>query len=51
VDVAGWYWMKREINLYADANDIKMVTRKINGGLNGLIDRIDYFERAQHILI
>jgi uncharacterized protein (TIGR02594 family) len=51
VDVAGWYWMKREINLYADANDIKMVTRKINGGLNGLIDRIDYFERAQHVLI
>lgn len=36
VDVAGWYWMKREINLYADANDIKMVTRRINGGLNGL---------------
>ncbi len=51
VDVAGWYWMKREINLYADANDIRMVTRRINGGLNGLTDRIDYFERAQHVLI
>lgn len=51
VDVAGWYWMKREINPYADANDIRMVTRKINGGLNGLIDRIDYFERAQHVLL
>ncbi len=51
VDVAGWYWMKREINLYADADDIRMVTRKINGGLNGLTDRIDFFERAQHVLL
>ena len=51
VDVAGWYWMKRKINRYADVNDIKMVTRKINGGLNGLTDRVDFFERAQQVLL
>ncbi len=51
VDVAGWYWNQRDINIFADANDIRTVTRKINGGLNGLIDRMDYFERAQHVLL
>lgn len=36
---AGWYWHSRKINRHADADDIKAVTRAINGGLNGLLDR------------
>ena len=40
-----WYWTSRGLNTWADQNDIETVTRKINGGKNGLADRIDYFGR------
>lgn len=40
VDVAGWYWDTKCLNKYADRDDIKTITKKINGGYNGLEDRI-----------
>ena len=42
---AAWYWNEKALNIFADANDIKMITRRINGGLNGLEDRIKHFDR------
>lgn len=33
------YWKDRGLNMLADANDIEGITRRINGGLNGLADR------------
>jgi putative chitinase len=36
---AGWYWHDRDINTEADADDLRGVTRKINGGTNGLAGR------------
>jgi putative chitinase len=36
---AGWYWQTRNINPLADRDDLEAVTRKINGGINGLDDR------------
>ena len=36
---AGWYWASRNLNEHADRDDIEAVTRKINGGLNGIEDR------------
>lgn len=36
---AGWFWNKRGLNTLADANDIETITKRINGGLNGLLDR------------
>ena len=50
VDVAGWYWNKRNINQLADRDDVKAVTKAINGGFNGLDDRIDYLYRAKQVL-
>jgi putative chitinase len=50
VDVACWYWDKRRINRLADADDVKAVTKAINGGYNGLDDRIDYLARAKAVL-
>lgn len=35
-----WYWDTRELNKYADANNIEMVTKRINGGKNGFEDRL-----------
>lgn len=36
---AGWYWNKCKLNTYADKDDILTITKKINGGTNGLDDR------------
>ena len=36
---AVWYWTKNNLNKYADQDDIKNVTRRINGGYNGLNHR------------
>lgn len=33
------YWSDKDLNTLADADDIKTITRKINGGLNGFDDR------------
>ncbi len=50
VDVACWYWNKRGISRLADQDDVKAVTRAINGGYNGLDDRIQYLVRAKGVL-
>ncbi|MCK7579811.1 MAG: hypothetical protein MZV65_31730 [Chromatiales bacterium] len=50
-DVAGWYWMRRDINRWADADDLRAVTRRINGGYNGLADRQRLLVRAKHVLM
>lgn len=45
-----WYWSTRKLNDYADANDIEMITRKINGGVNGFDDRIEFYTRVGLVL-
>jgi len=44
VESAGWFWASRSINLAADNNDINTVTKLVNGGLNGIQDRINRFD-------
>lgn len=36
---ACWFWDTNNINLYCDRQDIRGMTRRINGGTNGLEDR------------
>jgi putative chitinase len=43
---AAVYWKKRQINRFADKNDLRAVTRAINGGFNGLADRQRYLKLA-----
>lgn len=50
VDVACWYWKTRKLNRWADADNVKEVTRRINGGFNGLDDRLAYLARAKAVL-
>ena len=47
---ACWYWEQNNLNRFADANDVKGLTRAINGGYIGLDDRISHTEHALHIL-
>ncbi len=34
-----WFWKKNKLNTYADIDNITTITKKINGGTNGLSDR------------
>lgn len=36
---AGWFWDTRKLNGYADQKDVVGMTKRINGGINGLDDR------------
>lgn len=48
--VAAWYWTTRDLNALADKGDIDAVSRKVNGGDNGLEDRRKRYVRALEIL-
>lgn len=41
--IACWFWYGRDLNTLADENDIRSITRRINGGLNGFADRQDLY--------
>lgn len=46
-----WYWKTRKLNEYADRNGLREITKIINGGYNGLDDRINWYVRAALVLI
>jgi predicted chitinase/LysM repeat protein len=47
---AAWFWNSRSLNKYADAGNFREVTRRINGGYNGLASREAYYRRALNVL-
>ena len=49
VQSACWFWETNNLNKWADAGDIKTMTRIINGGYIGLEDRIKHYEHALHV--
>jgi putative chitinase len=50
VDVAGWFWATRRLNELADRDDLRLITRRINGGYNGLEDRAAHLAQARWFL-
>ena len=42
---AGWFWKVNKISEFADNNDIKGMTKKINGGFIGLKERQDLYNK------
>ena len=46
---ACWYWKNRNINKFADIDDIHMVTKYVNGGLNGLDHRQHFLEEFKNL--
>ena len=47
---AGWFWATHALNDYADADDFIRLTRRINGGVNGLADRQALWAQAKEAL-
>lgn len=51
---AGWYWQSRSLNALADLGvgdeTVTAITRRINGGINGLSDRLAHFRKYWPLL-
>lgn len=47
---AAWFWEIHGLNILADAGDFKAITKKINGGYNGFVQRKEFYERAKAVL-
>lgn len=44
------YWNSRKLSIYADLDDVRTITKKINGGYNGFEDRKNYLAKAKNII-
>lgn len=50
VHSAIWFWVSNDLHHYADKGDMLTLTKRINGGTNGLQDRVDLFAKARQAL-
>ena len=49
-DVAVWFWQTQRLNALADEDDLPALTRRVNGGENGLAAREALLSRARWFL-
>lgn len=47
---AAWFWQHAGLNRLADIEAFEKITRKINGGVNGMEDRLKHWETAKSVL-
>lgn len=47
---AAWFWKSNGLNELADTAQIRKITRRINGGYNGITSRVWYYDRATEVL-
>lgn len=47
---AGWFWNKANLNKYADLDDVKTITKRINGGINGFEDRQNKLAKLKEVI-
>src|SRR5690606_12873081 len=47
---AGWFFAANGLMNFASVGDMKTLTKRINGGLNGYDDRINIFNRTKGII-
>lgn len=50
VKSAMWYWQMRGLNELADNDEFVKITKRINGGTNGIDNRRKYLTRAKTVL-
>lgn len=46
---AAWFWQKRGLNDLADKDDQIAICKRINGGTNGLQERLSFYEAARKV--
>jgi putative chitinase len=46
---AAWFWQKHGLNELADKDDQVAICKRINGGTNGLQDRLAFYEAAKKV--
>lgn len=46
-----WFWKSKGLNELADRDEFVVITKRINGGTNGIEDRRKYLARAKKVLI
>lgn len=49
--VSGWWWSANGLNEIADRDDVHAVTRRVNGGLNGLPSRVALLGKARTVVV
>jgi len=42
-----WFWKMNKLNDICDSGNFELLTRKINGGLTGLADRLEIYNRCK----
>ena len=47
---AAWFWARRGLNTLADEGEFDKITRRINGGQNGAVDRQELYNKALKVL-
>lgn len=47
----GWFWHTRGLNKFADTDNLNAVTKRINGGNNGIEDRRNWLLKCKSVLI
>ncbi|ANI54426.1 glycoside hydrolase family 19 protein [Pseudomonas sp. DR 5-09] len=47
---AAWFWKQKGLNDLADREEFNTITRRINGGLNGLAERLALWKKAREVL-
>jgi putative chitinase len=47
---AAWFWNSRNLNALADKGDFQGITKRINGGLNGLEERLEFYQCGLKVL-
>jgi len=47
---AGVFWSKRNINVLADKDDCKAITKAINGGFTGFVERVNILNELKAVL-
>ena len=48
---AGWFWDNKNLNAYCDKDDFIGLTKRINGGTNGLQNRLELYGRSQQVIV
>lgn len=47
---AAWFWCRNKLNDLADKNDQVAICHRVNGGENGLAERLAFYDEARKVL-